>query len=57
MATNSLGRKSRFHWRVVLGLSFLGFLIIASASHAETRVRASSDVTALDANAGSSLTP
>lgn len=56
MASNSMGRKGRFHWRVVLGLSFLGFLIIASASHASSSPRAASDVTQLTANAGGNVT-
>jgi hypothetical protein len=54
MAANTLGRKGRFHWRVVLGLSFLGFLIIASASHASDS-RGSGDVAQLTTTASGSL--
>lgn len=34
MSSNSLRRKGRSQWRFILGLSVLGLLIIASASHA-----------------------
>jgi hypothetical protein len=34
MMSNSARRRGRNQWRFFLGLSVLGFLIIASASHA-----------------------
>jgi hypothetical protein len=44
MATNSMRRKGRIQWRVILGLGFLGFLILASASsHAGNRLPAKPD--------------
>jgi len=51
MNSNSMRRKGRIQWRVILGLSFLGFLIIASASHASHRLPARGSVTPLDSDA------
>jgi hypothetical protein len=34
MMSNSARRRGRNQWRYLIGLSVLGFLIIASASHA-----------------------
>jgi hypothetical protein len=38
MASNSTSRTRRTGWRFFLGLSVLGLLIIASASHAADRL-------------------
>jgi hypothetical protein len=53
-------RKGRIQWRVILGLGFLGFLILASASsHASSRLLATSasDGVKLENGAGLGLTP
>jgi hypothetical protein len=50
MTSNSMRRKGRIQWRVMLGLGVLGFLILASASHASTRLPATSDGTQLKSN-------
>ena len=49
MVTNSMRRKGRIQWRVILGLGFLGFLILASASsHAGNRLPATGGVMPLE---------
>jgi hypothetical protein len=46
MVSNSLRRKGRgrSQWRFIVGLSVLGLLIIASASHAANRLLATRGV-------------
>ena len=58
MASSSMRRKGRIQWRVILGLGFLGFLILASASsHAGNRLLATGGVMQLEGSAGGGLTP
>jgi hypothetical protein len=42
MSSFSMHRKSRRSWRFFVGLSVLGLLIVASASHAATHFSAGS---------------
>jgi hypothetical protein len=49
MVSNSMRRKGRNKWRYFLGLSVLGFLIIASASHAGERPPVGSGAAAVEA--------
>jgi hypothetical protein len=43
VVSNSMRRKGPKKWRFLLGLSVLGFLIIASAANAANRVHATGD--------------
>jgi hypothetical protein len=49
--------KGRTQWRFIVGLSVLGFLIIASASHAGNRLLATGGVAQVEGSAGGGLTP
>lgn len=57
--SNSMRRtgKGRTQWRFIVGLSVLGLLIIASATHAGNRLPATGDVAQLEGSAGGGLTP
>ena len=52
MVSNSMRRKSRRQWRYFLGLSVLGLLIIASASHARNRLPAMGGDVQVESSAG-----
>ena len=58
MVSNSIRRKGRgrSQWRFIVGLSVLGLLIIASASHAGDRLLATGDGTQIDGDAGENPT-
>ena len=56
MISNSMRRRGRFQWRVVVGLSVLCFLIIASASHAGNRLPVTGGVMQVEGSAGGGLT-
>jgi hypothetical protein len=49
MVSNSTRRKGRRQWRYFLGLSVLGLLIIASASHAGNPLPTAGGVTPVEA--------
>jgi hypothetical protein len=49
MVSNSMRRKGRHKWRYFLGLSVLGFLIIASAANAGERLPAGNGAAAAEA--------
>jgi hypothetical protein len=59
MFSNSMHRPRRFSWRFFLGLSVLGLLIIASASHANAgnRLLATGGVAQVADATGGGLTP
>jgi hypothetical protein len=57
MVSNSMRRKGRNQWRYIVGLSVLGILIIASASHADNRPLASGGSMQVEGSAASGLTP
>jgi len=57
--SNSMRRsgKGRTQWRFIVGLSVLGLLLIASASHAGNRLLATGGVAQVEGSAGGGLTP
>ena len=59
MVSNSMRRKGRgrSQWRFIVGLSVLGILIIASASHADNRQLAEGRATQVESSAGVASTP
>ena len=59
MVSNSMRRKGRgrSQWLFIAGLSVLGLLIIASASHAGNRLLATGGVMQVEGSAGGGLTP
>jgi hypothetical protein len=59
MVSNSKRRngRGRSQWRFIVGLSVLGLLIIASASHAGNRLLDTGGVMQLEGSAGGGLTP
>lgn len=57
MVSNSMRRRRRGSWRFFLGISVVGALIFASASHAGSRLLATGGVMQVEGSAGGGLTP
>ena len=59
VASNSMRRrgKGRTQWRFIVGLSVLGLLIFASASHAGNQPLATGSVAHVEGSVGGGLTP